>query len=79
MPRMRAKFKIQKVEKHGSGETLTLSAVGADTYGTDGVNEDNDFAIWTPFGELTMGINNPALLGVFNEGEKYYLDFTKAE
>jgi hypothetical protein len=76
---MRAKFKIQSVEKHEGSESLTLTAVGADSYGSGGLNEDNDFARWTPFGELKMSINNPDLLGVFNEGEKYYLDFTKAE
>lgn len=79
MSRMRAKFKIDKVEKHEGSETLTFSAVGADNYGANGESEDNDFARWTPYGALTMGINNPDLLGKFTEGEKYYLDFTKAD
>lgn len=75
---MRAKFKLDKIEKHENSESLTWSAVGADQYGKDGENEDNHFARWTPYGVLNMTINNPNLLGHFNEGDKYYLDFTKA-
>jgi hypothetical protein len=77
--RMRAKFRITKIEKSETSESLTMNAVYADKYGPDGVNEDNDFARWTPWGELKMGITNPNLLGVFNEGDKVYIDFTKAE
>lgn len=76
---MRAKFNVQHIDKHEGSETLRLSAVCADKYGENGENEDNDFARYTPFGELSMSINNPELLGKFNEGEKYYLDFTKAD
>lgn len=76
---MRAKFKVDSIEKYEGSEALTLSAVYADSYGENGESEDNDFARWTPFGELRMTVNNPNLLGAFKEGEKYYLDFTKAE
>jgi hypothetical protein len=80
MSRMRAKFRINSVEPNtdGTQETLSLVAVGANEYGANGENEDNDFARFTPYGELTMGITNPDLLGVFNQGDTYYLDFTKA-
>lgn len=76
---MRAKFKVDKVERHEVSELLTLSAVGANSYPEDGTNEDNDFARWSPFGVLQMSVNNPNLLGVIQEGEKYYLNFEKAE
>lgn len=82
---MRAKFKINVVQNFTkpSGEIITqalsMSAVCADKFGENGESEDNDFQRWTPFGELNMNISNPDLIGVFNEGDKVYLDFTKAE
>lgn len=79
MPRMRAKFIVMGVETFENGETLSLSAVGAEHYGPNGENENNDFARYTPFGELQMTVSNPNLLGKIKVGEYYYLDFTKAE
>lgn len=79
MTRMRAKFNLQSIKKYEGGERLNFSAVCPNKFGENGENEDNDFARWTPSGELSMTVTNPDLLGVFNEGEKYYLDFTKAE
>jgi hypothetical protein len=80
MARMRAKFRVFKVESYDeNSEILSFSAVGAVKYGEAGENEDNDFARWTPSGELKMGVTNPDLLGTIKVGEKYYLDFTKAE
>lgn len=79
MPRMRAKFTVQSIEKYEGGENLYFYAVCPDKFGENGENEDNDFARWTPSGNLSMSVTNPDLLGKFNEGEKYYLDFTKAD
>lgn len=79
MARMRAKLQVTKVDKGENSESLSFQAVFADKYGKDGENEDNDFARWTPYAALHMTINNPALLGQFTEGEKYYVDFSKAD
>jgi hypothetical protein len=79
MVRMRAKFKIDKIESFTNGEQLTMAPVYADTYGPQGENEDNDFARYTPSGQLTMTVTNPNLINQFKEGDKYYIDFTKAE
>jgi hypothetical protein len=77
---MRAKFKLNRVEKSETSETLTFSAVGSDKpYGPNGESEDNTFARFTPFGELRMGVTNPELMGKLNEGDVFYLDFTKVE
>lgn len=77
--KMRAKFYITQIEKPSeSFEKLHFYPVTDKPYGPDGENEDNTFARWTPSGELTLGITNPALIGTFKEGEKYYLDFTLA-
>lgn len=85
MSRMRAKFKIDDVKDFTktsgkiTSQNLVMSAVIPNKFGEDGENEDNDFARWTPSGELTILINNPDLIGAFKRDDKIYLDFTKAE
>lgn len=77
---MRAKMIVSSVERFGSSEKLSLTAVAKSTaYPADGTDEDNTFAKFSPSGSLTLHVTNPALLGKFNPGEKFYLDFTKAE
>ncbi len=77
---MRAKFKVSNIEKQGETSiVLSMSAVTEAPYDAEGNSEDNSFARYTPNGDLKMTINNPALLDKFQVGEKYYLDFTKAE
>jgi len=80
MPKMRAKMKINSITKHGENcETLDLSAVcKSDGYPEGGLDENNTFATYTPSASLNMTINNPSLVGQFNVGETYYLDFTQA-
>ena len=78
---MRAKFQIVSVtpaQDHPQ-ETIEMSAVTEKPFDQDGNSEDNSFAKWTPCGYLKMVITNPALLGAFTPGQKFYLDFTKAE
>lgn len=53
--------------------------VAAKTYPTDGSDEDNTYAKFSPAGELTLTIANPALLGKIEPGTKFYLDFIKVE
>lgn len=79
MSRMRAKFQVVKIDKFATNINIQFRAVGANSYGPNGENEDNDFARYTPMGELSMSINNSNLFDVFNEGDKVYLDFTKCE
>jgi hypothetical protein len=77
---MRAKLKITSVAKQVSGETLTLSAVyKSGAYPEDGADEDNTFAMFTPQADLVMHINNPALVGKFEPGQKFYVDFSTAD
>jgi hypothetical protein len=76
---MRAKFKVTSVQKHESSEVLTFGAVYKENgYPADGSDEDNTFAKWTPQAECKMTINNPDLLGKFELGQKFYVDFTPA-
>lgn len=84
MTTMRAKMKVVKVEsyKNDSGDTtlerLTFTAVCKDSgYPSDGTDEDNTFAKWTPSADLTLSVTNPNLFGKFEKDQKYYLDFTQ--
>ncbi|WP_288142846.1 hypothetical protein [Mesorhizobium sp.] len=79
---MRAKMQITHIEKfEGSpNERLHFTAVSKISgYPADGSDEDNSYAKFSPQGNLTLTIANPALHGKFAEGEKYYLDFTKTD
>lgn len=80
--KMRAKMLVQSVKSYGdpvTQETLSLMAVTSTPFGPNGENEDNTYARYTPMANLSITINNPALLGQFKEGQKYYLDFTPAD
>lgn len=60
-------------------ETLKFGAVSAKSYPSDGLDEDNTFAKFTPMANLEMTIANPELWDKFSHGDKFYLDFTPAE
>jgi hypothetical protein len=63
-----------------SNETLTMIAVPKSSgYPVDGSDEDNTFAKFSPQADFRITIANPELWGKFSVGEKYYVDFTKAE
>lgn len=79
MTRMRAKLKLTMVTRHENVEVLKFNAVGAKAYPADGTDEDNTYAKYSPSAELNLTVANPSLLGQFNPGEVYYVDFTPAE
>jgi hypothetical protein len=80
MPTMRAKMQINRIERHHASETLHFGCVAkSGGYPEDGSDEDNTFAKFSPSGSLSLTVANPALIGKFNPGEKFYLDFTPAE
>lgn len=80
MSSMIAKFRVSNVTTISeSCEQLELSAVSEKPFDGDGKSDDNDFARWTPTGELKMSITNPNLIGKFKVGEKFYLNFTPAD
>ena len=83
MTTMRAKLKVTSVTKGPEGfdphERLTFAAVCKDgSYTSDGSDEDNTFSKFTPQADLSMVIQNPALIGQFEVGQKFYVDFTPA-
>ena len=77
---MRAKMRVSNVVVHPDGsESLSFSGVAkSDGYPSDGSDENNSFARWTPCAEMTMTVQNPDLFGKFSIGDEFYLDFTKA-
>ena len=76
---MRAKMKITEVSLHESNDQLTFNAVcKTGAYPADGSDEDNTYAQFSPTAELKISIANPALLGKFRPGQKFYVDFTEA-
>jgi len=79
MPKMRAKMTIASVLKHTGHETLKFHAVSAKSYPADGSDEDNTFAKFSPSANLEITIANPALLGAFQPGETFYVDFTPVD
>lgn len=73
---MRAKMYVETVTKHPAAEVLKFRAVGrSGGYPADGSDEDNTYAKFSPAGELSLTVANPALLGKFNPGDTFYLDF----
>lgn len=78
---MRAKLKLATIDKHEDvqQETLFFHAVcKTDGYDDDGLDENNTYAKFTPSADLRMLINNPVLLGQFEVGQEFYVDFIPA-
>ena len=57
-------------------EALTLFGVAKNgPYPADGADEDNSFARWTPSATFSLHIANPELVGTFQVGDTFYVDF----
>ncbi|MCM2399795.1 hypothetical protein NBH20_01390 [Rhizobium sp. S153] len=79
-PDMRAKMRITEVNRFEGSDRIKMVAVARPSgYPSDGSDEDNTYAKFTPQGELTITVNNPALLGKYEPGKRFYLDFTPAD
>jgi hypothetical protein len=77
---MRAKFFIESITQHSTVEVLKMRAVPkSSAYPEDGSDEDNTYARFSPSASLESTLANPALIGKFKVGEKYYVDFTPTE
>ncbi|CAB3783183.1 hypothetical protein LMG28688_01596 [Paraburkholderia caffeinitolerans] len=64
-----------------SGERLNFMAVGLGrAYNEDGSgDEDNTYSRWSPQANFDLVCMNPALFGQFKVGDKFYVDFTRAD
>lgn len=83
---MRAKLVISNVERHKdnddktTSERITFRAVcKEDGYGTDGADENNTYAKYSPSFDATLALANPALFGAYKAGDTFYVDFTPVD
>ena len=65
---VRAKMFVKSIE----GTKLTLVC----QYDPEVKAEDRSFMVATPWGQAEFGIDNPAALAQFKEGQSFYVDFT---
>lgn len=70
-----AKFECTSIEPNGDdGKEIKLTAV----IGNDG--ENADFTKYTPYGEIFFGVTDKTKADeLFEAGEEYYIEFTKAK
>jgi hypothetical protein len=85
MTKMRAKVRITGIRKYpeegeATQEALTFNFPAKDgAYPANGSDEDQQFAKFSPSGALSLTVANPALLGKFDVGDTFYLDFIPVE
>lgn len=73
----RCKFTVIDIQgdpASDSGATITLNTQYEEALS----KEDVAFSKATPWGEMTFGLNNPALADFFKLGKAYYVDITPA-
>lgn len=75
---MRAKVRVTGVKPYDDGsERLDFHFPAKDgPYPADGSDEDQQFARYSPGGDLWLHVANPNLAGKFKVGDTFYLDFT---
>lgn len=72
--KIRAKIQIGSAIKNEYGERVVAHGV----YGGSTNAEDNTFSAATPSLHLDMNVSNPDVIGMLQQGKKYYIDFTEA-
>jgi hypothetical protein len=80
---MRAKLKIFDVNAYPregtpTQETIKFHGVAAKAYPSDGSDENNTFAKYSPHAVFELTVTNPALIGQFAVGDTFYVDFSPA-
>lgn len=75
-PFMRAKVRLSTLQKYENSESLRFTAVCKnDGYDSNGLDENNTFAKFTPIFDSSMTVLNPALLNRLQQGDEFYVDF----
>lgn len=68
-----AKFKVGSTTDYGNNNlNVKMSPV------VNGSEENKSFSIYTPSGSIEMHITNPDVLGFFEAGKEYYVEFKPA-
>jgi len=81
MPTTRCKFHCQSITTTEYAAVIVkLSAVMPKSDGSEGFTHGEDHAFWsaTPQGTLELTIMNPGGAEIFQAGDDFYLDITKA-
>lgn len=81
MKTVRAKFFVKSILAlhNGNHEADQASEVKlGPVYGTDADDPNASWSKYTPSGEISMTITNPAAVDQFELGGEYFVDFTKA-
>lgn len=79
MTKMRAKLRVGSVmPSFNNTEVLMFTGVAASRYPTDGSDEDNTYAKFSPSATFNLHLANPDLIGQFTVGDTFYVDFTPA-
>ncbi len=83
--KMRAKVRVGAIipgnPQHDGNPTEALTLFGvakSGAYPEDGSDENNSFARWSPSVTFSMHIANPDLVGTFEVGDTFYVDFIPA-
>ncbi len=80
VPTTRCKFRCNSIEVFGPGAGVKVNLTAIYPGEGDGYThgEDHAFFAATPTGTLTMHIQNPYGAELFQPGDSFYLDITKA-
>lgn len=73
---MSVRAKVNCTKKQGNEVCFTTVYETDETKSAD--PEDVRFTKATPWGEIMLGIDNPAAMDQFEVGKQYYVDFTPA-
>lgn len=71
MDKLTAKFKLVTVTKHEGAEEPELKPVVGDS------EENKQWSMWTPGGDLRLYISNPGCFGFFDHDSEYYMELKK--
>lgn len=69
-----AKFKVGSTTDFGNDNLeVKMTPVIGDS------EENKSFSKYTPSGDIRLHITNPAVLGFFEAGKQYFVEFSKAD
>jgi hypothetical protein len=75
---MKAKMTIVSVDRQVGQDILKMTPVGQPCgRPRHGHDEDNTYSKYTPAGSLELTVTNPTMIGTFEPGDTYHLEFRK--
>ncbi|MEL6259274.1 MAG: hypothetical protein AAFQ67_09475 [Pseudomonadota bacterium] len=79
-PKVRAKFRVMAINPTPNSDPKDLSAqVILNPVMDDGREDNATWSKYTPGGEISLWITNPAAIEAFELGRAYFIDFTPAD